>query len=85
MSIGLSQVADPGIFGIREEPERIMFYAGTGALAGFSGLFAVISGIYLAANRDGRASATQRRFILGIVAITLIAVATAIAIRVSSG
>jgi len=60
-----------------------MFYGGTGALAGFSGLFAVISGIYLGANRNAAASATQRRFIMGIIVIVLLAVATAIGYRVS--
>ena len=35
--LGLSQVSDPGVFGIHEEPERILFYGGSGLLAGLSG------------------------------------------------
>ena len=51
LCLGLSQVSDPGIFGIHEEPDRIMFYGGTGLLAGLAGLIALVSGVYLGVNR----------------------------------
>ena len=43
----LSQIPDPSIFGIREEPSIILFYGGMGLLAGFSGLLAAGSGLYM--------------------------------------
>ncbi len=46
--LGLSQMSDPGVFGIHEEPERIMFYGGSGLLVGLFGLLALGSGISLA-------------------------------------
>jgi len=81
--MALSQIPDPGVFGIQEEPERVMFYGGSGLLAGFAGLVALISGIYLGANRAEAFSTTQRRFMLGITLVVIIAVLTAIAFRVS--
>jgi len=81
--IGLSQVPDPGIFGIQEEPERVMYYGGSGLLAGISGLIALVSGAYFGASRVENLSAFQRRFILVIMAILLIAVITAIVFRLS--
>lgn len=49
--IGLSQVPDPKVFGIHEEPARILFYGGSGLLAGFSGFVAAGTGLYLAARK----------------------------------
>jgi len=43
----------------------------------------LISGIYLGANRAEAFSTTQRRFMLGITLVVIIAVLTAIAFRVS--
>ena len=79
--VGLSQVADPSVFGIHEEPERIMFYGGSGLLAGLSGLVAVVSGIYLGATLFAGLSDRQRRFMLTIILIVLIAVLVAVVIR----
>ena len=71
--IGLSQVSDPGVFGIHEEPERLMFYGGSGLLAGFFGLIASGSGIYLGATRFAGVSEGQRRLLLRIMWIALAA------------
>jgi len=81
LCVGLSQVSDPSVFGIHEEPERIMFYMGFGFLAGLSGLVAVLSGIYLIVNRFVGLSDGQRRFMLTIISIVLIAVLIAVVIR----
>jgi hypothetical protein len=64
VSIGLSQILDPGILGIREEPSIILFYGGFGLLAGLSGLLALGSGSYLAISRLVTLSAGQRRLLL---------------------
>ena len=79
--LGLSQMSDPGVFGIHEEPERIMFYGGSGLLVGLFGLIALGSGIYLGATRFAGVSEGQRRFMLAIMLIVLIAVLTAFVIR----
>ncbi len=79
--IGLSQVSDPRVFGIHEEPERIMFYGGSGLLVGLFGLIALGSGIYLGATRFAGVSEGQRRFMLAIMLIVLIAVLTTFVIR----
>ncbi len=81
--IGLSQVSDPGVFGIHEEPERLMFYGGSGLLAGFFGLIASGSGIYLGATRFARLSKAPRRILLTMMWIVLIAVLIALAARLS--
>lgn len=47
LATALSQIPDPGILGIRQEPSIILFYGGMGFLAGFSGLLAAGSGLYL--------------------------------------
>ncbi len=79
--LGLSQMSDPGVFGIHEEPERIMFYGGSGLLVGLFGLIASGSGIYLGATRFAGVSEGQRRFMLAIMLIVLIAVLTTFVIR----
>ncbi|MDH3747707.1 MAG: hypothetical protein OER97_05830 [Gammaproteobacteria bacterium] len=83
LCIGLSLVSDPSVFGIQEEPERIMFYGGSGLLAGLSGFVAIVSGIYIAAVRSTGFSSGQRRFIYAAVLIVLIAVLIAVFIRSS--
>ncbi len=77
LSIGLSQVSDPTVLGIHEEPARIMFYGGSGLLAGLFGLTALASGIY----RFAGVSEGKRRVMLAIMLIVLIAVLTAFVIR----
>ena len=79
--LGLSQMSDPGVFGIHEEPERIIFYGGSGLLVGLFGLIALGSGIYLGATRFAGVSEGQRRFMLAIMLIVLIAVLTTFVIR----
>ncbi len=79
--LGLSQMSDPGVFGIHEEPERIMFYGGSGLLVGLFGLIALGSGIYLGATRFAGVSEGQRRFMLAIMLIVRIAVLTTFVIR----
>lgn len=79
--IGVSQVSDPGVFGIHEEPERIMFYGGSGLLAGLSGLVAAISGIYLGSTRFAGLSQNQQRLLFTISLIVLIAVLIAVVLR----
>lgn len=79
--LGLSQVADPGVFGIHEEPERIMFYGGSGLLVGLSGLVALGSGIYWGATRFAGLAAGPRRYLLIAMVIILTAVLAAFGIR----
>ena len=81
LCVGLSQVSDPGVFGIHGEPARIMFYGGSGLLAGFSGLVAVVSGVYLGANQFVGLSDGQRRLMLTIILVILITVLIAAVIR----
>jgi hypothetical protein len=81
ISLGLSQISDPGVFGIHEEPERIMFYGVSGLLAGLFGIIALGGGIYLGATRFAGVSEGQRRFILAIMLIVVITVLTTFAIR----
>lgn len=78
---GLSQMSDPEVFGIREEPERIMFYFGSGLLAGLFGLVALGSGIYVGATRLGGLSGRARRSMLTAMLIILTAVLIAFGIR----
>jgi len=79
--VGLSQVSDPSVLGIHGEPGRIMFYGGSGLLAGLSGLFATISGIYLGATRFAALSDRQRPFLSTMILIVLIAVLVTVVIR----
>jgi ABC-type Na+ efflux pump permease subunit len=81
LCVGLSQVSDPSVFGIHEEPERIMFYGGSGLLAGLFGLVAAVAGISVGANRFSSLSNAQRRFMLTIISFVLIAVMIAVMIR----
>ena len=81
LCIGLSQIPDPRIFGIHDEPERIMFYGGSGVLAGLSGLVAVLSGIYAAVVRFRGIADGQRRFVLTVIWLVLSAVLIAVVIR----
>jgi hypothetical protein len=82
---GLSQLPDPGVFGIRDETARIMFYGGSGLLAGLAGLVAAVSGIYLAVTRFAGLSDGQRRFLLTAIIIVSGAVVIAAAIRLYPG
>jgi hypothetical protein len=79
--IGFTHISDPGILGIDEEPERIMFYGGSGLLAGLFGLVGLGSGIYLCVTRFSSLSIGQRRVMVTILLIVLIAVLTAFMIR----
>ncbi len=79
--IGLSQIPDPGILGIDEEPERIIFYGGSGLLAGLFGLVAIFSGIYLCMTRFAGVSKGQRHFMLAIMLMVLVAVAVSLVVR----
>ena len=81
LCVGLIQVSDPSIFGIHEEPARIMFYGGSGLLAGLSGLVAVFSGIYLGTTRSASLSGGQRRFMVTLNLIVLFAVLITVVIR----
>ena len=75
--VGLSQIPDPKILGIHEEPERIMFYGGSGLLAGLFGLIALGSGVYRGVTRFEGVSRGQRRLLLAVMLMALI---TALAI-----
>jgi len=76
-----SQIPDPGIFGIDEEPERIMFYGGFGILAGLFGIISFGSGTYLFVTWFADVSKGQRYFILAIMLMVLVAVAVGIVVR----
>ena len=80
LSTALSQIADPAVLGIHEEPARILFYGGSGLLAGLSALTALGSGIYLAGRFIGL-SGGWRRALLAVIGIVLIAVVIAFARR----
>ena len=79
--IGLSQIPDPGILGMDEEPERIMFYGGSGLLSGLFGLVALGSGTYLCIIRFAGVPRVQRYLILAIMVTVLIAVSLTFVIR----
>lgn len=71
----LVQIADPAVFGIREEPDRILYYGGLGLLAGLSGLASVASGIYWLVTGRGRPSGRSK---LSLQVIVLLVVGAAI-------
>jgi hypothetical protein len=79
--ISLSQIPDPGILGIDEEPERIMFYGGSGLVAGLFGLVALGSGTYLCMTRFAGIPRAQRHLILAIMVMVLVAVTLTLVIR----
>lgn len=81
LCVGLSLVSDRGIFGIHEEPGRIIFYAGSGLLAGLSGIAAAVSGIVLGVSRFADLDDGHRRFLWTIALIMLIAVLIAVVLR----
>ena len=47
----LSQLPDPTIFGVRSEPSTILFYGGSGLLAGLFTVVAIVSGILFGLQR----------------------------------
>jgi len=79
--IGFSQIPDPRIFGIVDESERIMFYGGSGLLAGLFGLILLGSGTYLCVTRFAGSSKGQRHFMLAIMLMVLVAVAVSLVVR----
>ena len=79
--IGLSQISDPGILGIHGEPERILYYGGSGLLVGLFGIIASGSGIYLGTTRFEDVSEGCRRVILTIMLLVLIAALVFLVIR----
>jgi len=74
VSLALTQVSDPSIIGIHDESMRILFYGGFGVLAGLAGMLVVISGVYVATTRFTDLSGGQRRLMLAIGLIFLVAV-----------
>ena len=80
---GLAQVPDPAIFGIRDEPVRILFYGGSGLLAGIFGLIALGSGIYLGATRFGGISSAQKRVLWILMLIGLLFMLALLVFRIS--
>ena len=81
LCVGLSQMPDPGIFGLHDEPERIAFYGGSGFLAGFSGFLALISGAYVGAARFVPLSPGQRRILVITIGILIGVVVIAAGLR----
>ncbi len=81
--IGLSQMPDPSFFGIRDEPGRLLYYGGTGFLAGLFGLVAAIIGIYIIVSNSGDVTQNQRRVVL--VALSVVVVAAIVAFVIRSG
>jgi hypothetical protein len=81
--VGLSQMPDPSFFGIRDEPERLLYYGGTGFLAGLFGLVAAIIGIYIIVSNSGDVTRNQRRVVL--VALSVVVVAAIVAFVIRSG
>ncbi|OFV94037.1 MAG: hypothetical protein A3G76_09735 [Acidobacteria bacterium RIFCSPLOWO2_12_FULL_65_11] len=62
--LGLSQMSNPEMFGITSEPSRILFYGGSGLLAGALGLVALagaaVWAVRCAADRRRGADHTRR-------------------------
>jgi hypothetical protein len=81
--VGLSQMPDPSFFGIRDEPGRLLYYAGTGFLAGLFGLVTAIIGIYNIVSNSGDVTQNQRRVVL--VALSVVVVAAIVAFVIRSG
>ena len=79
--IGLSQISDPSILGINGEPERILYYGGSGLLVGLFGIVALGSGIYLGIIRFEGVSVVQRRIVISTMLLVLIAALTNLVIR----
>ena len=82
---GLSQIPDPGILGIHGEPERVLYYGGTGLLVGVFGIVALGSGIYLVITRFEGVSVVQRRAVLFTMLLVLVAALTILVIRFNPG
>ena len=83
--IGLAHVPDPRIFGIEGEPDRILFYGGSGLLAGLFGFVALGSGIYLGATRFAGMSEGGRRLMLALMWVVLIVVSSVFVFRFLPG
>ena len=79
--LGLSQIPDPDFFGVRDEPSRLLFYGGTGVLAGLFGLITTISGTYLVLSKSANISQSQRRLILFVLSMVVIAVVVFLTVR----
>lgn len=78
---GLSQISDPSILGIHGEPERVLYYGGSGLLVGLFGIVALGSGIYLGITRFESVSVVQRRVVMSTMLLVLVAVLTILVIR----
>jgi hypothetical protein len=81
LSTGLSQISDPSILGIHGEPERVLYYGGSGLLVGLFGIVALGSGIYLGITRFESVSVVQRRVVMSTMLLVLVAVLTILVIR----
>lgn len=82
---GLSHISDPGILGIHGEPERVLYYGGSGLLAGLFGIVALGSGIYLGITRFEGVSALHRRIVMSTMLLVLVAALTILVIRFYPG
>ena len=78
---GLSQISDPSIFGIHGEPERVLYYGGSGLLAGLFGIVALGSGIHLCRTRFEGDSVVLRRVAMSTILLVLVAALTVLVIR----
>lgn len=81
VAASLSQIPDTAILGIHEEPSIILFYGGSGLLAVFFGLLALGSGSYLGITRLASLSDGQRRLLLSVLLIVIVATMIAGVIR----
>jgi ABC-type Na+ efflux pump permease subunit len=79
--IGLSQISDPSILGIHGEPEQILYYGGSGLLAGLFGIIALGIGIFLGTTQFEGISKGRRRVILFAMLLVFIAVLIILVIR----
>ena len=82
---GLSQISDPSILGIHGEPERVLYYGGSGLLVGLFGITALGSGIYLGITRFEGVSVVQRRIVMSTMLLVLVAALTIVVIRFYPG
>ena len=62
LALALTRLPDPGIFGFGDESGRILFYGGSGLLAGLFGLGALISAFLQIAT-----SSAKSRYLVAIL------------------
>ena len=76
LAIALSQLPDPGIFGLGDASGRILFYGGSGLLAGLFGLVALISAFFWNAS-----AATKSGYLVAVLVLLAAVIGTVLIFR----